>query len=282
MGELSGLANRFDCFIFDLDGVVYRGSRPLPHAIETLKLLHAHGREVYFLTNNSGHTRQQYAEKLCRMGFTAEPEQFITSAWVTGLYLQEHLPNARVFVVGEPGLKQELEGFGFELAEEPDQCLPDAVVVGIDRQFSYQRLAQAQSAILRGARFIATNTDATYPAEDRLMPGAGAIVSAIATATGKSPVVLGKPNPAILTTFLSHHPVLMERTLLVGDRLDTDIALANLLHIPSALVLTGVAQKTDLENAPIEHLPNWVLNDLSGLLTDGVDSLLIHALPNRV
>lgn len=282
VGEVTGLANRFDCFIFDLDGVVYRGKCPLPHAIETLNLLQEHGREVYFLTNNSGYTREQYAQKLNQMGVPAQPDQFITSAWATCLYLSEHLPQARLFVVGEPGLKQELQSCGFELVDDPEQCLPDAVVVGIDREFSYHRLAQAQYAILNGARFIATNTDATYPAEDRLMPGAGTMVAAIATATGKSPIVLGKPNPSILTTFLQHHPLPIERTLLIGDRLDTDIALANLLHIPSALVLTGVTQPSDLENARIEQLPNWVLSDLSGLLTDGVDSLLIHALPHRV
>ncbi len=280
--ELSGLANRFDCFIFDLDGVVYRGNRPLPYATETLNLLLESGREVYFLTNNSGYTREQYAQKLTQMGVPASPEQFITSAWATCLYLQEQLPDARVFVVGEPGLKEELTNFGFELVADPEQYLPDAVVVGIDREFSYQRLAQAQYAILNGAHFIATNTDATYPAEDRLMPGAGTIVCAIATATSKTPIVLGKPNPAILQTFLSHHPLPLERTLLIGDRLDTDIALANLLHIPSALVLTGVTQQSDLEKARIDQLPNWVLPDLSGLLTDGVDSLLIHTLPNGV
>jgi 4-nitrophenyl phosphatase len=244
--ELPGLANRFEAFVFDLDGVVYRGSCPLPHAIQVLNLLHDAGREVYFLTNNSGATRQQYAERLQAMGYLhARPEHFITSGWATALYLRR----ARV----------------------------EGAVVGIDRAFSYERLAQAQYAILNDARFIATNTDATYPAEDRLLPGAGSIVAAIATAAGRKPIVIGKPNPQILQPFIERGWINPERTLLIGDRLDTDIALANALHIPCALVLTGVSTRDDLTCAPLEQLPQWALNDLSELLGDAVENLLIHA-----
>lgn len=277
--ELPGLANRFEAFIFDLDGVVYRGVRPLPHAIEVLNLLHDGGRQVYFLTNNSGATRQQYAERLQAMGYPyARPEQFITSGWATALYLRRAFEEGTpLFVVGEPGLKEELASAGFTVLERVEHELPAAVVVGIDRAFSYERLAQAQYAILNGARFIATNTDATYPAEDRLLPGAGAIVAAIAAATGRKPIVIGKPNPQILQPFIERGWIQPERTLLIGDRLDTDIALANLLHIPCALVLTGISTREDLACAPLEQLPQWALNDLSELLGDAVENLLIHA-----
>jgi HAD superfamily hydrolase (TIGR01450 family) len=117
--ELPGLANRFEAFVFDLDGVVYRGSRPLPHAIQVLNLLHDAGREVYFLTNNSGATRQQYAERLQAMGYPyARPEQFITSGWATALYLRRAFEEgAPLFVVGEPGLKEELACAGFAILE---------------------------------------------------------------------------------------------------------------------------------------------------------------------
>lgn len=276
--RLPGLANRFDTFVFDLDGVVYRGKQPLPHAIEVLNLLPHAGRQVFFLTNNSGATRQQYAEKLQAMGVEARPEQFITSAWATALYLQRALNRgARLFVVGEPGLKQELCAAGFEVVESVEPEIPAAVVVGIDRAFSYERLAQAQYAILNGARFIATNADATYPAEDRLLPGAGTMVAAIATATGHKPRIIGKPNPQILQPYIDRGQIRPEQTLLVGDRLDTDIALANLLHIPCALVLTGASAREDVTCAPLEQLPQWVLNDLGDLLGDAVDKLLIHS-----
>ncbi|OYT76035.1 MAG: hypothetical protein CFK49_00160 [Armatimonadetes bacterium JP3_11] len=276
--RLPGLANRFDTFVFDLDGVVYRGNQPLPRAIEVLNLLRDSGRQVFFLTNNSGATRQQYAEKLLSMGIEAQPEQFITSAWATALYLQRALDRgARLFVVGEPGLKQELRAGGFEVVESVEPEIPAAVVVGIDRNFNYERLAQAQYAILNGARFIATNADATYPAEDRLLPGAGAIVAAIATATGHKPRIIGKPNPQILQPYIERGQIRPEQTLLVGDRLDTDIALANLLHIPCALVLTGVSTREDVACAPLEQLPQWVLNNLADLLGDAVDKLLIHS-----
>ncbi len=276
--ELPGLANRFETFVFDLDGVVYRGQQVMPHAVEVLNLLQEAGRQVFFLTNNSGATRQQYAEKLRAMGVDAQPEQFITSAWATALYLQRALnPGAKLFVVGEPGLKQELRTAGFEIVERVEPEIPAAVVVGIDRAFSYARLAQAQYAILSGARFIATNADATYPAEDRLLPGAGAMVAAIATATGQKPRIIGKPNPQILQPYIERGLIQPERTLLVGDRLDTDIALANLLHIPCALVLTGVATRDEVASAPMEQLPQWVLNDLSDLFGDAVRHLLLHA-----
>ncbi|MCS7300538.1 MAG: HAD-IIA family hydrolase [Fimbriimonadales bacterium] len=277
--ELPGLANRFETFVFDLDGVVYRGKRALPHAVEVLNLLHEAGRQVFFLTNNSGATRQQYAERLQAMGVATRSEQFITSGWATALYLQRALnPGSKLFVVGEPGLKQELCAAGFEIVDCVEPDIPAAVVVGIDRAFSYERLAQAQHAILNGARFIATNTDGTYPAEDRLLPGAGAMVAAIAAATNQKPRVIGKPNPQILQPFIERGVIQPERTLLVGDRLDTDIALANLLHIPCALVLTGVSSRGDVACAPLEQLPQWVLNDLSELLGDAVDSLLVHPL----
>lgn len=276
---MPGLANRFETFVFDLDGVVYRGKRALPHAVEVLNLLQASGRQVFFLTNNSGATRQQYAEKLQAMGISAQPEQFITSAWATALYLQRALnPGSKLFVVGEPGLKQELCSAGFEVVDTVEPEIPAAVVVGIDRAFTYERLAQAQHAILHGAHFIATNTDGSYPAEDRLLPGAGAMVAAIAAATNQKPRVIGKPNPQILQPYIERHQILPERTLLVGDRLDTDIALANLLHIPCALVLTGVSTREDVTCAPLEQLPQWVLNDLSELLGDAVDNFLMHPL----
>lgn len=277
--EALGLANRFEAFVFDLDGVVYRGTLPLPHAIEVLNLLHATGRQVFFLTNNSGATRQQYAAKLQAMGYPhARPEQFITSGWATALYLKRAFEaGTPLFVVGEPGLKQELTEAGFTVLEGIQSEPPAAVVVGIDRAFSYERLAQAQHAILNGAHFIATNTDATYPAEDRLLPGAGAMVAAIETATGRKPIVIGKPNPQILMPFIERGWLQPERTLLIGDRLDTDIALANRLHIPCALVLTGVSTREDIEAAPLDQLPQWVLSDLSELLGDAVENLLIHA-----
>ncbi len=274
--DLPGLANRFEAFVFDLDGVVYRGEVPLPHAIETLNALLDSGRSLFYLTNNATYTRQQYAQRLTRMGIPAHPEQFITSAWATTLYLQKALPNGKLFVIGEPGLEEELQAGGFFLVEDPETTPPDAVVVGIDRRFTYQRLAQAQHAILQGAHFIATNADPTYPAEDRLLPGAGAIVSAIAVATGIKPTVIGKPNPEILNPYIQNKILNPSTTLLVGDRLDTDIALANALHMPCALVLTGVSTREDVVCAPLHLLPNWVLEHLGKLLEDAVDSLLIH------
>jgi 4-nitrophenyl phosphatase len=275
--ELTGLARRFQSFLFDMDGVVYRGSQPLPCAVETIARLLACGRQVFFLTNNSGATREQYAERLQKMGLPISPESILTSGWATARYLKHHIPNARLFVVGEEGLKQELKAADFQLIDDPEQQPPDAVVVGIDRELTYRRLAQAQWAILQGAQFIATNTDATYPAEDRLLPGAGSIVAAIQTATGKRPLIIGKPNPRILLPLLDAHRISLDTTLIIGDRLETDIALAHALNMPSALVLTGVTSREDLQNAPLDLLPHWVLEHLGDLMGDPVELLLIRA-----
>lgn len=257
------LAERYQLFILDLDGVLYRGSEPIRDAVQTVQRLQSSGKPVFYLTNNSGLTREQYAERLRTMGIAAEPSHFMTSAWATTQYVLSQYDRAKVFVVGEPGLQSELRNSGIQTIENPDEQSVDCVIVGIDRSFSYERLRQAQWAILDGAAFIATNSDSTYPAEnDRLLPGAGTIVAAIQTATGVEPFVVGKPNTWMLELLLQRNGRSPQEALLIGDRLDTDIAIAKRAGVPSALVLTGISTLDDLQTAPSEQQPDYVLTSL--------------------
>lgn len=245
---------RYPLYIFDLDGTLYRGEEPTPGAVETVSRLRDSGSAIRFLTNNSGQTRNVYAEKLMRLGFEAQTSEVYSSALGTARVCADR-GYRRVFVVGEAGLATELSTAGIESVTES----PDAVVVGICRGFTYDWMNQAMQHVLAGAVFLATNPDATYPlAGGRLEPGAGAIVSSIATCSGIQPEVIGKPNPLLIQMILSDAGVGGSDALVVGDRLETDIQCGVNAGCDTHLVLCGVCKE-----AP-QGL-SWS-EDLSGLL----------------
>lgn len=240
----------YNLYIFDLDGTLYRGREALPGAAETVQTLKEAGAQVRFLTNNSGQTREFYSQKLNSMGIPAQVEEVYSSAVGAGAFCRsENLE--RLFVVGEPGLISTLESFGrrvvnkagdgsaaSEAAEEAQ-----AVVSGIHLGFTYAMMDAAMNQVLRGARFLATNTDATYPLErTRLAPGSGAIISSLRTCTGVDPVVLGKPNPFLIEMILRDAGVSGRETLVVGDRYETDIESGIRAGCDTHLVLTGVTK----------------------------------------
>ena len=232
-------------YIFDLDGTLYRGESPLPEAVEALARLRAEGKLVRFLTNNSSQTVEAVAAKLQRLGYQADSTEIETSATGTAAYLRSQGLD-RVQCVGEPGLVETLQRAGLH-AEAPDDAWAkpaDAVVAGIFRQFTYAHLAKAMSAIRSGARFVATNADATYPVEgDGLIPGAGSIVAAIRTASETEPYVVGKPSPFLTKLVLERAGVTAGEALVVGDRMDTDIESGKAAGCDTLLVLTGVSQE---------------------------------------
>jgi len=249
--------------IFDLDGVIYRGDQVLPGAADTVTWLGEHGYQVHFLTNNSGTTRQDYVKKLTGLGVSCEIGQVMTSAYATGLYFQEQgLLPARVLVIGHEGLRSELREAGITvvLADEPGEV--GYVIVGMDREFTYQMLLRAQQAILGGARFIACNRDPTYPVENGVLPGSGALVSAVATASLTEPFVIGKPRTYMLEKILAKAQAQPSEALIVGDRLDTDVAVGHRAGLRTVLVLTGVTSREEAESAPGEQQPDWVIGDL--------------------
>jgi 4-nitrophenyl phosphatase len=247
--------------VLDLDGVVYRGLRPLPGALEFLAALRRRGVPFVFATNNSAHGVGDYVNRLERMGIVVSPEQIVTSAVCAAEYLRNRTDAPdEVFVIGGPGLRAALTEAGFALTDAPTA---GAVVVGLDVELTYARLRDACTAIRRGALFVATNRDANLPVEDGMWPGSGAIVAAIETATGKAPVVLGKPEPPLFETALRRLGTLAPQTLMVGDQIATDIVGAARVGMSTALVLSGVSGAEDPASCPVR--PNIVVRDLHEL-----------------
>jgi 4-nitrophenyl phosphatase len=247
----------------DLDGVVWRGGKILPGVPEALADVLRRGLDLRYVSNNSTAHRETVSHRLAGMGLPAGAGRVLTSGFVAGRWLRERLPaGAPVMVVGEEGLLRELKEAGFDVYHVGDSELgggpsaspgtlagPAAVVVGMDRSFSYKTLAAAQAAIRGGALFVATNRDATFPTLHGLLPGAGAIVAAVASASEREPVLMGKPGPALAETLAVVTGVPGSATLLVGDRLSTDIAMGRDAGMITALVLTGVTSKDDLRQA---------------------------------
>jgi glycerol 3-phosphatase-2 len=258
-----GVAARYDAILFDLDGVVYRADEAVPGAAETLHRLRAEaGIPLLFLTNNSSRTPDQVAAKLDGLGVRAAPEEVLTSSLATAAMLErEGARGQTAFVIGERGIREALQRIGVELVDgEPDRT--DIVVVGWDRSADYSKLRRAGLLVQRGARLVATNADASYPAPDGLWPGAGALLAAVVTTTGASPAIVGKPSRPLFEAAAAAtgagHP------LVVGDRLDTDIAGAAGMGWDSWLVLSGASRPADLLTAI--SLPTFISPDVTGLL----------------
>jgi len=266
------MKNNFSCFVFDLDGVLYLGDTPISNASNAVKKLIAEGKQVYFLTNNSGKTRKSYQEKLATVnGLTVPETSIFTSAYATALVLKARAgAGKRVFVIGEAGLAEELSVVaGLEVITVADSVPEDSidyVVAGIDRQFTYDKLRFAHGAIMRGhAEFYATNRDSTFPMETGEIPGGGSLVAALATATGIEPITIGKPETHAYEAILEVAKVAAADSVMVGDRLDTDIAVGKRAGAGTILVLTGVTSKQQADTAPGPERPDFVLNDLSEL-----------------
>lgn len=260
-------------YVFDLDGVMYLGDTPIPHASETVQRLIDAEKSVYFLTNNSGRTRASYQEKLRAVnGLDVPVDRIFTSAYATALYLQHRDGSPRsAFIIGEAGLAQELaEVGGLKVLTTPDSAPPDSIdyiVVGIDRQFSYDKLRFAHAAITQGhAQFIATNRDATFPMENGEIPGGGSLVAAVATAVGREPITIGKPEPHAYEAILRFAGVSAAESTMVGDRLDTDIAVGKRAGARTVLVLTGVTSREAASSAPDAWRPDKIIGDLRELI----------------
>jgi glycerol 3-phosphatase-2 len=258
------LAGRYDALFIDLDGVVYRGDQAIPAAAHVLPELRRAGPSLLFLTNNSARTPDQVAEKLRGLGVQAEPKEVLTSALATAALLRkEGAAGGTAFVIGERGVREALQTVGIQLVDgEPDRA--DLVVVGWDRTVDYAKLRTASLLVERGARLIATNADASYPAREGLWPGAGALLAVVTTTTGAHPTVVGKPSSPLFQA--AAEATGATRPLVVGDRLDTDVGGAAAMGWDSLLVWTGAARPADLLAA--RTLPTYVGEDLSVLLDE--------------
>ncbi|MBI4507025.1 MAG: HAD-IIA family hydrolase [Chloroflexi bacterium] len=245
--------------LVDLDGVVYAGERALPGAAEFFATLQRLGVAYAFLTNNTTRTPEHYAARLAQLGIAVDRAQIVTAAEAAAGVIARERPAARVYVIGEDGLRSAFQRRGFVLTGEA----ADYVVVGLDRSFDYEKLRLGTAAIRRGAQFVASNADALLPTDDDFVPGAGAMVGALVGATGVAPRVIGKPKPDMLLLALEPLGVLPREAMMIGDRLDTDIAAGRAAGMYTALVLSGVARAEDLPAAPVQ--PDLVAEHLGAL-----------------
>ncbi|MGC8786291.1 MAG: HAD-IIA family hydrolase [Anaerolineae bacterium] len=250
--------------VIDMDGVLYRGNAPIQGAGEFLQFLRQIGVRFLLLTNNSTLTAAQYVAKLARMGIQVAEEEILTSGEATAMYLASIAsPGTKIYLIGEHGVREELEKRGFVLSEDTDVAY---VVVGLDHQFDYEKMTRATRAIRGGARFIGTNPDKTFPSEGELTPGAGALLAAIEAATDTAPLIIGKPQPAIFEIAFQKLQAEPKTTAILGDRLDTDILGGRQLGLTTILVLSGVTDRQQLANSPL--IPDLVYEDIAALHRD--------------
>jgi HAD superfamily hydrolase (TIGR01450 family) len=261
---MNGLPDRIRLVIFDLDGVIYRGSEPIPGAPELVDFVHRAGVAVRFATNNSMATRREYVDRLAGMGIPTAEAEIVTSTSATIEHVHRHAPEVRtVLALGADGMEAELREAGFGVTMAGDAAASpgrryDAVIVGLDPAVDYARLSAAMAAVAAGGRLIATNADARYPTPAGFLPGAGALVAALATATGLEPEVIGKPAPAMFRATMEAAGVPAAETTVVGDNPDADVAGAHRAGCTAILVLTGVADPASVARLDGERVPDAV------------------------
>ncbi len=247
--------------VVDMDGVLWRGDQPLLGVQSFFRLLRARGLPFMLASNNSSKSPADYVARLSRMGVPdVQASEIVSSGTTTVDYLQQHYPvETPIHVLGGDGLKQLIAAAGFTLSDEAS-----VVVVGIDFELTYDRLKRAALLIRAGADFIGTNADTTFPAPEGLVPGAGSLLAAIHAATGREPLVMGKPGAAMFHTALRRLGTEPANTVMIGDRLNTDVAGAQAVGLRTALVLSGVSTLDELAASTIQ--PDVVFADLAALV----------------
>lgn len=246
--------------LLDLDGTIYKGKTAIEGANEVLDLLRKKGLKVYFVTNAATRSRAGVVEKLAGMGIHAEEKEVYCTTYAAARYITKNLGGKTVFCVGEQGMKDEFGKHGITVVEDDSAGI---VVVGLDRTVDYEKLSKGYRAIEKGAEFIATNCDVIYPVEDGYLPGAGALVAAMESCTGKKPFVIGKPETYFVELIHEEEKLEKDEMIVVGDRVDTDIIFAKNAGIKSVLVLTGVTGKNEIEK--LEERPDYVIESISDL-----------------
>ncbi len=252
---LEEIPKHFKAYVIDLDGVVYKGEALIANPDVINEIMNT--AEVIFLTNNSTVSRRMCEKKLRKFGIKADRSNIITSSYLASVYIKSRDRNAKVFCVGERGLVEEIKNAGLKLCNE--NC--NFVVAGLDRNLTYEKLSKAMEFILKGAEFIATNKDRTLIMERGVLPGAGAVVAFLEYSTRKKAKVVGKPSDVaanILIDMLKKYK--KKDVLLVGDRLETDIAFGKKIGIKTALVLTGVSRENEIKNSNIK--PDYIIKSL--------------------
>lgn len=249
-----------EAWLTDMDGVLVAEGRPIPGAAEFISRLVEWGRPFLVLTNNSIFTRRDLAARLAASGLKVPEERIWTSALATAQFLADQSPSSRAFVIGEAGLTTVLHEVGFTLTDTN----PEFVVLGETRTYSFEAITAAIRMIERGARFIATNPDATGPSPEGPLPATGSVAALITRATGVEPYFVGKPNPMMFRSALNQIGAHSETTAMIGDRMDTDIVAGIEAGLTTFLVLTGSTQAHEVERFP--YRPSRVVDSIADLI----------------
>lgn len=260
----------FRNLILDMDGVLWHGNTPVPGIGDFFETLSTQQLKFVLATNNATKVSDDYANRLASFGVVVHPSSIVTSSETTASYLSKKRKyGAKVFVVGEEGLAKAIRDKGFELIDSNSlvskETRADFVVAGMTRHVCYTQLASATYLINNGATFIGTNPDVTFPTEIGPLPGAGSILAFLETATNVKPVVIGKPNRIIFDEALQRLKGNRDDTLMVGDRLNTDIAGGHAAGLRTVLLLSGISKMADIADSPVQ--PDWIFKDLEEFTT---------------
>jgi NagD protein len=242
------MADRRKAFLLDMDGVLVHGRRPIPGAPEFIGRLLKSKTPFLVITNNPKYTPRDLSHRLASEGMNIPEENLFTSAMATAQFLSSQRPNSTAFVIGESGLTHAMHQIGYTLTNKK----PEYVVLGESNSFALDQITQAIRLVLAGSRFIATNPDPTGPSESGIIPACGAVAAMIERATGHKPYYVGKPNPLMMRRALATLGTHSEATIMVGDRMDTDIVTGIEAGMETILVLTGVTRPEDVERFPYQ------------------------------
>ena len=255
MIDISLIRNK-DNFICDMDGVIYHGNRLIPGVKEFIEWLENNNKNFLFLTNGSGRSPRELAQKLERMGLHVGQEHFYTSAQATAAFLQSQCPGGSAYVIGEPGLTYALYEAGFSM----NDVNPDYVVFGGPKSINYEQIEKAARLVMEGAKLIGTNSDLVDPSEHGIIPACRALISPIELTTGRKAYYVGKPNPLMMRHALKTLNCHRADAVLIGDRMDTDIIAGIETDIDTVLVLSGVTTMDDLDK--FAYRPKYILNNV--------------------
>lgn len=253
--DISAIRNK-DNFICDMDGVIYHGNLLIPHVKEFIDWLENNNKNYLFLTNGSGRSPRELAQKLARMGLHVDPSHFYTSAQATAAFLQSQCPGGSAYVIGDPALTYALYEAGFSM----NDVNPDYVVFGGPKSINYEQIEKASRLVMKGAKLIGTNPDLVDPAEDGIIPACRALISPIELTTGRKPYYVGKPNPLMMRHALKVLGCHRADAALIGDRMDTDIIAGIETDIDTVLVLSGVTTMDDLDK--FAYRPKYIIKDV--------------------
>jgi len=248
-------------YICDMDGVIYHGDRVLPGVKEFIDWLKKENKKFLFLTNASERTPKELKDKLKRMGIDVHEDNFYTSALATASFIASQKPKGTAYIIGDAGLINALYNVGYSM----NPVDPDYVVVGDTHTYGYERIENAINLVLKGAKLIGANPDLTGPTEDGIAPSTKALIAPIELATGKKAYFVGKPNPLMMRMALRKLQSLREDTIIIGDRMDTDIIAGIESEIETVLVLSGITTKENISNFP--YRPGYVLNGVIDLIS---------------